>query len=237
MPEIKLGKQKVQFTPERREVVLCDTADHARATARQLAKAIGPLIDASDDSRGTVRDRLGRKPEISRIAATLAELHLDESMLDWRMKDATPLQRVLAASFVAVFGGAEAVVVDCTSLASSRFDTAHLFAHLRRLAASFPVTVVAVISDAALMSSAGSHLTVISDDIIVEAASVSDALARPASAALLERLEATPVASPLAMQKRRVQRSATKPVNYAHTLIIELPTADSIALAAGDTEN
>lgn len=237
MPDIKIGKQKLEFSPQAQEVVLCDSAERAREVARAIAKACGSLIDASDESRGTVRDQLGRKPEISKIASTLDALHFDEAMLDWRMRDATPLQRMLASSFVALFAGATTLVFDCSSVAASRFDTAHLFAHLRRLSASFSVTVIAVIADAAHISSAGTHLTVITADGFAESGDVASTLANPRSEALLTRLEATPVASPLAMQKRRVQRAATQPVNYSHTLIIELPTAESIALAAGDAEH
>ena len=67
-----------------------------------------------------------------------------------------------------------------------------------------------------------------------EQAAVVDALRAPASDALLARLQATPVPNPLAMQQRRVQRAATRPVNYANTQIVQLPTADAIALAGGD---
>lgn len=232
--ELRLGKGRVPLTIEHSTVMLCDNAAHAALLAKALHVAGALVIDGSDAPRGTVSDHLGRKRDRDPIDRAIASLQVPEDILDWRPRDLAPLQRMLAASLVAAVAGTDPVVFDVSHIVASPFDVAHVFGHLRRLRASFPADVVALVADPALISSAGDSLIAMDGDAIAEAGLVAECLARPASESLLHRLQATPIASPLAMQLRRVQRAATKPVNYAHTQIITLPTQDSIALAGGD---
>ena len=230
---VKLGKQRSEIELASRTVVLCDTAD----SASRIAKAIGEqgiVIDGTEAPRGTVRDQLPKRFETGRASAICTALRRDDAVLDWRPRESGVLPRMVAATVVALAHEASLLVFDLTSLADSPFDTAHACAHMRRTAQAFDVCVVAVIADPALISSCGAHLIVFSGDAVVEAGPVETVLARPSSDHLVQRLEATPIASPLAMQMRRVQRLATRPINYAHTTIIQLPTLDSIALAGGE---
>lgn len=230
---VKLGKTRSVLQVERRTVVLCDTAAAATRMAKAFAEE-GVLIDGADAPRGTVRDQLPKRFDANRAIDICAALRRDESVLDWRPRESGALQRMVAATVVALAHDAQLLVFDLAGLAGSPFDVAHACAHMRRTSMEFDVTVVAVIADPALISSAGAYLIVCAGDVVVESGPVETLLARPASDTLLARLEATPIASPVAMQMRRVQRMATQSVNYAHTTIIHLPTQDSIALAGGD---
>lgn len=233
---LRFGRQSVEVGIGRRTAVLCDDRDHAQRVSRAIAEGGSTLIDGVESGRGSVRDQLGRRADAETVARVLASLHLEDSVLDWRPRELGALQRMLSASFLALVQGASLLAFDLAAVSASPFDVAHLFGHLRRIAASFDCAVVAVIADAALISSAGEHLVVMAADAVAETGATADVLANPASGALLRRLEATPIASPLAMQMRRVQRAATQPVNYAHTQIIVLPTQESMALASGDEE-
>ena len=232
--ELRLGKGRVLLPVEHSTVVLCDNAAHAERVAKAVHAAGALVIDGGDAPRGTVSDQLGRKRDRDSIDRAISALQVPEDILDWRPRDLAPLQRMLASSLVAAVAGTSPVVFDVSHLVASPFDLAHVFGHLRRLRAAYASDVVAIVSDAALISSAGEHLVAIDGDAIAEAGLVTECLARPTSASLLHRLESTPIASPLAMQLRRVQRASTKSVNYSHTQIITLPTQDSIALAGGD---
>lgn len=230
---LKLGKQRPQVVLEPRTVVLCNDAADAARTAKAVADAGGTLLAAADPARGTVRDQLPKKSDPARVQDLCAQLHLPEDVLEWRPRDTDALHRLVAETVVALVADARVLVFDCSEL-TSPFDVAHLCAHMRRTALAFDVTVVAVVWDAALISSAGTHLIVMDADAVAETGPAIALLANPRSDALQQRLAATPIASPLAMQMRRVQRVATEPVNYAHTTIIALPTRDTIALAGGD---
>ncbi len=141
---------------------------------------------------------------------------------------------MLSASLLALVEGIDLLVFDVAQIATAPFDVAHTFAHLRRVRTASGAHVIALIADPALISTAGANLIVVSGDAIVESGPTSQLLASPSSDALLQRLQSTPIPSPLAMQLRRVQRASTTPVNYSNTQIITLPTRDSIALAGGD---
>lgn len=232
--ELRIGKGRISVQIEHSTVVLCDNAAHAERVAKAFQAAGALLIDGTDAARGTVSDQLGRKRDRDPIDRAIASLQVPEDILDWRPRDLSLLQRMLAASLVAAVAGSDPIVFDVSHIVGSPFDVAHVFGHLRRLRAAFAPDVVAIVADPALISSAGDHLIVLDGDTVAETGLVAECLARPASATLLQRLESTPIASPMAMQLRRVQRASTKPVNYAHTQIITLPTQDSIALAGGD---
>lgn len=234
MPEFKWGRQRVSFETHGRDVLLCDDPASATNAAKALASAVGVrVISGSDDVRGRLRDGLGKADQalVERIMQTL---RLDDDAFEWRLKDASPLRRLLAAAAAAVAQGERVLVVELASFTAMPFDLAHVFRHINALHATFAIPVIVVIVDPALISSSGTHLAVLSTDGIVESAPVAEALADPQSELLLRRLLATPVPNPLAMQQRRVQRAATTIVNYANTQIVQLPTADAIALAGGD---
>jgi len=232
--EVRFGKSRIPLTIEHSTVVLCDNAAHAERMARALQAAGALVIAGADAPRGTVSDQLGRKRDRDPIDRAIASLQVPEDILDWRPRDLAPLQRMLAASLVAAVAGTNPLVFDVSHIVASPFDVAHVFGHLRRLRAAFAADVIALVADPALISSAGDHLIAMEGDAVAESDLVAECLARPGSESLLHRLEATPIASPLAMQLRRVQRASTTPVNYSHTQIITLPTQDSIALAGGD---
>lgn len=232
--EIRLAKQRITMAIEQSTVLLCDDAAHATRIAKAIADAGATLIDGAGAARSTVASQFGRKVDADRVASTIAALHLPEDVLDWRPRDLSALQRLLADSLIAVEASTELIVFDVTHVAASPFDVAHAFAHIARVRATSGAHVLVLVADPAFISSAGSHLVVVSSDTVAESGAVSELLARPTTDVLLRRLEATPIASPLAMQLRRVQRTATSRVNYSHTQIITLPTQDSIALAGGD---
>ena len=228
------GKQRLSFEPYGRDVVLCDDTDQSVRVAKAFAKGLGCSVISGDaDVRGTLRDRI---PKAAREQAptVLEALRLDADALEWRLKDASPLRRVLAGAIVAVLSGERALVVELGTFTAMPFDLAHIYRQLHAVHATFHVPIVAVIVDPALITSSGEFLTVMGEQGIVEAAPVVDALSDPRSEHLLMRLEATPVPNPLAMQQRRVQRAGATAVNYSHTQILQLPTADSIAMAGGD---
>ena len=233
---LRLGRTDTTVQVDRRTVVLVDDAARARTLVDALAAGGLRAVHADDGGRGTVQDLLPRRADASEVERVRAALHLDDDVLQWRLRDSGPLHRLLAASFVALASGADGIVVDLSAVAASAFDAAHACSHLRRAAESLGATVVAVVPDAALLSSAGTHLVVVAGDAVVESGPVASLLAQPQSDALVRRLEATPVPNPMAMQMRRVQRVTTRPVNYAHTTIIDLPTQDSVALAGGEDD-
>ena len=237
MAEFKWGKQRLAFEPHGRDVVLCETQEQAIAVAKALAAAFDvDVIDGDDDARGTLRDRFGKRGA-SLIPNVLDVLRLDEDALEWRLKDVSPLRRLLADVVRALANGDRVLVVELATFTAMPFDLAHVYRHINAVASAFALPVIVVVVDPALISSSGQHLTVLTADGIVESAPVAQALADPQSPQLLARLEATPVPNPLAMQQRRVQRAATRPVNYAHTQIMQFPTADAIALAGGDVND
>ncbi len=231
--QVKIGKQRVQLTCDARTVVLCDDAESARRTAKAVAEAGGTLLTGDDAPRGSVRDQLPRKFDSAQAITICERLHLSEDALDWRPRESDPIHRLLGATIVALASGDPVLVFDVTTC-TSPFDVAHLCAHMRRTEQEFGVTVIAVIWDPALISSAGTHLVIVHGDAVVEQGPAIALLAHPRSESLQQRLASTPIPSPLAMQMRQVQRIATEPVNYSHTTIIQLPTRDTIALAGGD---
>ena len=234
MAEFKWSKQRLPFETHGRDVVLCENILAAATAAKALAEAFDTrVISASSDVRGTLRDAVGKRDRAT-LERVLHVLGLDDDALEWRLKDVSPLRRVLAAAVTAVANADRVLVFELGSFTAMPFDLAHVFRHIHALHVGFGVPVVVVIVDPALISSAGTHLSVLTERGIIESAPVIDALADPQSEDLLRRLLATPVPNPLAMQQRRVQRAATTTVNYAHTQIVQLPTADSIALAGGD---
>jgi hypothetical protein len=232
--ELRLGKVRVAISVEQSTVVLCDDAAHASRMAKALADAGVRTIDGAEAPRSAVNDQLGRRADRDQIARVIAALHLPEDVIGWHPRELPTLQRMLAESLVAVVGGSDPIAFDVTRVSASLFDVSHLIGHIRRLRASFPIHVVALVANPALISSAGEYLVAMQGDTVAESGSVAQCLAAPTSDSLLRRLETTPIPSPLAMQLRRVQRASTKPVNYSHTQIITLPTQDSIALAVGD---
>lgn len=234
MAEFKWGKQRLPFEVHGRDIVLCDNVTDALTAAKALAAAFDTrVISGSDDVRGTLRDGFG-KADQSTIARVMQLLQLDDDALEWRLKDASPLRRLLAAAAAAAVKGDAVLLFELASFTAMPFDLAHVFRHLHALHTGLGLQIVAIIVDPALISSAGTHLSVLTGRGVVESAEVAAALADPQSEELLQRLLATPVPNPLAMQQRRVQRAATTVVNYSHTQIVQLPTADSIALAGGD---
>lgn len=234
MAEFKWGKQRLAFEPHGRDVVLCETQEQAISAAKALAAAFDvDVIDCADDARGTLRDRFGKRG-VGLIPNVLGVLRLDDDALEWRLKDVSPLRRLLADVVRALVNGDRILIFELATFTAMPFDLAHVYRHINAVSTAFALPIVVVIVDPALISSSGQHLTVLTADGIVESATVAQALADPQSPQLLARLEATPVPNPLAMQQRRVQRAATRPVNYAHTQIVQFPTADAIALAGGD---
>lgn len=234
MAEFKWGRQRLSFETRGRDVVLCDDLASATNAAKVIAAAFDVrVISGSDDVRGRLRDGLG-KADQALIDRIMQALRLDDDALEWRLKDASALRRLLAAAAAAVAHGERVLVFELASFTAMPFDLAHVFRHINNLHATFSIPVIVVIVDPALISSSGTQLSVLTADGIIESSSVVDALADPKSAQLLLRLLATPVPNPLAMQQRRVQRAATSAVNYSHTQIVQLPTADAIALAGGD---
>ena len=234
MAEFTWGKRRLMFEATGRDAVLCDDQQQALLAARAFADAFeSRVISGGDDVRGTLRDALGKAPA-DRVREVLTALGLDDDALEWKLKQVSPMRRLVAAAAAAVATGDRALVFELGSFTAMPFDLAHVYRHIQVLHSTFGVPCIVVIVDPALISSSGTNLTVLTDDGIVEQAAVVDALRAPASDALLARLQATPVPNPLAMQQRRVQRAATRPVNYANTQIVQLPTADAIALAGGD---
>lgn len=234
MAEFKWGKQRLAFEPTGRDVVLCDDQSQALQAARALAEAFGVrVVSGNDDVRGSFRDAVG-KVDADRMRAVLACLQLDDDALEWKLKQVSPMRRVLATAAAAISAEEPVLVFELGSFIAMPFDLAHVYRHIHVLHATFGTPCIVVIVDPALISSSGTHLTVLVDDGIVERAPVADALRDPRSEVLLHRLQATPVPNPLAMQQRRVQRAATRPVNYANTQIVQLPTQDAIALAGGE---
>ena len=231
---VRLGRTTMSIPIERRTVILCDDVSKARAVVDACVGAGVRGVRADEGSRSTVQESIPRRTDEALIERVRTALRLDADILQWRPRESSPLQRLIAASFLALAAGADTLVFDLTTMADSAFDAAHACAHLRRIADGLDVAVMAVIADPALLSSAGTHLVVVSEDAVVESGPVAALLAAPRSDALRRRLEATPVPNPMAMQMRRVQRVATRPVNYAHTTIIDLPTADSVTLAGGE---
>lgn len=234
--DLRVGRAELRLPCDARTVVLCDDAAHAQRMLAALAAAGVEVIRTDAAPRGTVADQFQRNVDADLVQRVLTELQLDEALLEWRPRDLGPLQRMVAATVVALVRGVDPIAFDAVSGATTPFEAAHLCGHLRRVAEAMGTATIAVIADAALITSAGTHLVVLDGDTVAEAGAVSTLLGHPASDALRLRLEATPIASPLAMQMRRVQRVATRPVNYAHTAIIELPTEESIALAGGDED-
>lgn len=237
MTEFKWSGRRLEFTATGRDVVLCDDAAQAVLAANALADAFGVrVISCSDQVRGTLRDAFGKHGSAT-TSAVMTALQLDDDSLGWKLKQVSPLRRVLAAAAAAVAAGEQVLVFELGSFTAMPFDLAHLYRHIGVLHSTFAIPCVVVIVDPALISSSGSQLTVLTVDGIVERSTVADALRDPQSEVLLRRLQATPVPNPLAMQQRRVQRAATRTVNYANTQIIQLPTSDSIALAGGDVSD
>ena len=232
--QLRLGRTSIDVPFEVRTVVLCDDVPSARTLVEACVAAGVRGIRADEGSRSTVSELIPKRTDEAVVERVRTTLRLEEDVLQWRPRESGPLQRLIAASLLALIGGADGLVFDLTTMSGSAFDAAHACAHLRRIAEGLGVPVIAVIADPALISSAGSHLVVVSGDAVVESGSVASLLAEPRSDALRQRLEATPVPNPMAMQMRRVQRVATRPVNYAHTTIIDLPTQDSVALAGGE---
>ena len=234
MAEIKWGKQRIAIELHDRDVVLCESQEKAVAAAKAIASAFDvDVIDGDDDARGTLRDRFGKRGT-ALIPKVLSTLQLDQDALEWRLKDVSPLRRLLADIVRSLANDDAVLVYELATFTAMPFDLAHVYRHINAVHAAFGVPVIVVIVDPALITSSGQYLTVLTADGIVESAPVAQALADPQSEHLLTRLEATPVPNPLAMQQRRVQRASTRPVNYAHTQIVQLPTADAIALAGGD---
>lgn len=234
MAEFKWGKQRLAFDATGRDVVLCTDGEQALRAARAIADAFDVrVISGNDDVRGTLRDAFG-KTTTERVRAVLAALDLDDDALEWKLKQLSPMRRLLSVAAVAVASGEPVLVFELGSFTAMPFDLAHVYRHIHVLHTTFGIPCIVVIVDPALIASSGALLTVLADEGIVERASVADALRNPQSDLLLTRLEATPVPNPLAMQQRRVQRAATRPVNYANTQIVQLPTSDAIALAGGD---
>lgn len=231
---LRLGKALVDVAVEARTVVLCDDAPGASRMAKAFIEAGAVAVDTADWPRGTVREHLPKRLGAEQVQKICDALRLDPAVLEWRPREADALHRMVASTLIGLAREATALVFDLTPLAGSPFDIAHTCAHMRRVASEFDVTVIAIITDPALITSAGSHLVAVAGSEVVEAGSVVGVLARPVSEHLIRRLESTPIPSPMAMQMRRVQRVATHPVNYAHTTIIQLPTSDSIALAGGE---
>lgn len=231
---IRWNRQSVALPLALRSVLLCDGVEQARQAAAAMQAAGAIVIPGADGTRGRVAEQLPKRSDQAAVERVREALRLDADVLEWRPRDSSLLQRTLAETLVALVSAADLLVFDLTRFEGSPFDVAHACAFLRRVSAQFDVTLVAVIADAALVSSAGSHLVVLDESGIAEAGEVAQVLADPQSDALRQRLEATPIPSPVAMQMRRVQRVTTRPVNYAHTTIIELPTLESIALAGGD---
>ena len=94
------GKQRLSFEPHGRDVVLCDDADQSVRVAKAFAKGLACSVISGDaDVRGTLRDRI---PKAARDQAVgvLEALRLDTDALEWRLKDASPLRRVLAGAIV-----------------------------------------------------------------------------------------------------------------------------------------
>lgn len=234
MAEIKWVKQRIAIELHDRDVVLCESQEQAVAAAKAIASAFDvDVIDGDDDARGTLRDRFGKRGT-ALIPKVLSTLQLDQDALEWRLKDVSPLRRLLADIVRSLANDDAVLVYELATFTAMPFDLAHVYRHINAVHAAFGVPVIVVIVDPALITSSGQYLTVLTADGIVESAPVAQALADPRSEHLLTRLEATPVPNPLAMQQRRVQRASTRPVNYAHTQIVQLPTADAIALAGGD---
>ena len=234
MAEIKWVKQRIAIELHDRDVVLCASQEQAVAAAKAIASAFDvDVIDGDDDARGTLRDRFGKRGT-ALIPKVLSTLQLDQDALEWRLKDVSPLRRLLADIVRSLVNDDAVLVYELATFTAMPFDLAHVYRHINAVHAAFGVPVIVVIVDPALITSSGQYLTVLTADGIVESAPVAQALADPQSEHLLTRLEATPVPNPLAMQQRRVQRASTRPVNYAHTQIVQLPTADAIALAGGD---
>lgn len=234
MAEIKWVKQRIAIELHDRDVVLCESQEQAVAAAKAIASAFDvDVIDGDDDARGTLRDRFGKRGT-ALIPKVLSTLQLDQDALEWRLKDVSPLRRLLADIVRSLANDDAVLVYELATFTAMPFDLAHVYRHINAVHAAFGVPVIVVIVDPALITSSGQYLTVLTADGIVESAPVAQALADPQSEHLLTRLEATPVPNPLAMQQRRVQRASTRPVNYAHTQIVQLPTADAIALAGGD---
>lgn len=233
---LRLAKSAIAVEVDTHTVFLADDAAHARRIVDALAATGAIAIRGDDGARGRVADLLPRQAGADAVQRILHELQLDEALLDWRLRDTGPLQRMVAATVLALASGADLLAFDVAGTVRSPFDAATVCAHMRRVVSAFGVTVIAVIDDPALITSAGTHLVAFQGDAVAESGAVGITLARPRSDALLARLEATPIASPVAMQMRRVQRLATQPVNYAHTTIIALPTADSVALAGGEED-
>lgn len=234
MADFAWDRQRLSFEPTGRDVVLCDDQSQALRAAKALANAFGSrVISCSEDVRGTLRDALG-KADPARVQQILDTLQLDDDALEWKLKQISPLRRVLSTTAAAIASGEPVLVFELGSFAAMPFDLAHLYRHIRSVHASFGLACIVIIVDPARIASSGTFLTVLTERGIVERATVADALRDPASDELLARLEATPVPNPLAMQQRRVQRAAIRPVNYANTQIVQLPTPDATALAGGE---
>lgn len=232
--ELRFGKQPIRVPVEQRTVVLVDDDSFS---ARLLDAVIGvdcAVIRGADGGRGTVAEQLPKKMDSESVQRLLAQLQLEDSVLNWRLRDTNALPRMVASAFVALASDVKLLVYDLTAVSGAPFETAHLCAHMRRAAEMPGVHVVAVTCDPALIASAGAHVVVFDGDAVAEAGPVEAVLSAPSSDALRRRLDATPIPNPLAMQLRRVQRLARRPINYAHTTIIALPTRDSIALAGGE---
>lgn len=237
MAEFKWARQRLQFETHGRDVVLCESVEQAAAAARAIADAFDvDVIDCVDDVRGTLRDRFGKRGQ-HLVPSVLAALRLDDDALEWRLKEVSPLRRLLSDIVRSLVNDDQVLVIELASFAAMPFDLAHCYRAIESVHAAFGKPIVVVIVDPALITSSGNHLTVLTATGIVEVGPASAALADPQSPELLARLEATPVPNPLAMQQRRVQRATTRPVNYAHTQITQRPTADAIALAGGELTN
>lgn len=237
MAEFIWGKARLHFELHGRDAVLCNDKEQATRAAKALATALGThVIGPDEDVRGTFRDLFPKAPAHP-VHAVLSALQLGLDALDWKLKHASPLRRLLAATAAAVASGEPALVFQFATFPGTAFDRAYIYQQINALHLTFGVQVVVVIVDPALIASSGTHLTVLGEDGIAESASVTTALSDPRSDLLLARLQATPVPNPLAMQQRRVQRAATMPINFANTQVVQLPTADSIALAGGDVSD
>lgn len=213
-------------------VLLCDDGDVATRWLRALATAGMQVLDPAAAPRSTVSELVARQADVAVLPHVLRTLGLPDELVSWRFPDLDPVRRIMAWSVVALASTQRLLAVEITRLVASPFERAHLLAHLRRISERFDVLIAVIISDPALVSSAGSHLLVVSGDEVVESGPAREVVMAPTSEALLERLRATPIAHPLAMQVRRLQ-GAPQALPFAATLV-ELPDEDSIAMAGGE---
>lgn len=226
------GQASRSLVLEHATVILCDDAEAAGRWLRACAAAGMFELDPTAAPRSTVAELVARQGETSVLPHVLRTLGLAEESAEWRFSDLDPVRRVLAWSVVGLARSERLLIVDLARLSATPFERAHLLAHLRRLGERFEALVVCLITDPALISTAGQHLLVVSRDAIAESGPARDLVLAPTSEVLIERLSATPIAHPLAMQMRRLQ-GAQQALPFAATLV-ELPDEDSIAMAGGE---